>query len=308
MPIRDLLLALTVVLLWGVNFVVMKHAVSEVPPFLLTALRFGLAAVPAVFLVRRPAVFTWHLIAYGAGFGIVQFGFMFTAFRLGIPAGLTAIVLQTQAFFTIALAFWVLGERPSRLQNAGICVAAAGVAVVFAGAAQGAALLPVALVIAAGLGWAGANIALKLARPDDIFGFTVWGSLVPPLPMLALSAATEGFDAWSTSWAHLTWLGVAAVLYLAYPISLATGMAWNSLLSRYPAATFAPFALLVPVIGMAAGAVVYGERITITELAGSILVLAGLVIIMVAARSAARPTAIGRNDASKRSRNLQDSQ
>lgn len=284
MPIKDLLLALVCVLLWGVNFVVMKHAVSEVPPFLLTALRFAMAAIPAVFFVRRPQVPWRYVVVYGIGFGIVQFAFMFTAFRLGSPSGLTAVLLQTQAFFTIALAFAVLGERAGKLQMVGIGIAAVGVAVIIAGAAQGAAALPIVLVIVAALGWGVANIALKLAKPDDMLAFTVWTSLVPPLPMLALSAFAEAPDAWAASWAHLTWAGAAAVLYLAYPISLGSGMAWASLMSRYPAATFAPFALLVPVIGMAGGAWVYNERLTILGMLGSGLVLAGLVVLIWAGR------------------------
>ena len=288
MPIRDLAMATLIVLLWGVNFVVMKHAVTEIPPFLLTALRFALAGLPLAFFVRRPAVAWRYLIIYGTGFGIVQFAFMFTAFRMGSPAGLAAVLLQTQAFFTIGLAYLVLGERASRWQMIGIGIAALGVGVIVTDAAQGAALLPAVLVLIGGLGWGVANVALKIARPTDMLAFTVWTSLVPPLPMFALSAATEGFGAWSASWAHLTWIGAAAVLYLAYPISLACGMAWASLLSRYSAATFAPFALLVPVVAMACGAVIYGERLTGTGLAGSGLVLVGLGVLILAGRWAAR--------------------
>ena len=292
MSFRDLLLAFLVVMAWGVNFVVMKYAVTEIPPFLLTGLRFALAAIPAVFLVARPAVPWRLLIGYGTGFGIVQFAFMFTAFRMGSPAGLTAVLLQTQAFFTIALAYLVLGERASLWQLVGIGIAAAGVAVIIGGATQGAALLPALLVLIGALGWGVANVVLKVARPTDVLAFTVWTSLVPPLPMFALSLATEGPDAWAASWAHLTSVGIAAVLWFAYPISLLSGIAWASLMSRYAAATFAPFALLVPVVAMACGAAIYGERLTGAGLAGSALVLAGLGVLIAAGRwaSMVRPT------------------
>lgn len=292
MPLRDLLLAIAIVVAWGLNFVVMKFAVSEVPPFLLTGVRFALAGFPATLLVRRSDVPWRYLTVYGLGFGIMQFGFMFTAFRLGMPSGLTAIVLQTQALMTIAMAYPVLGERASRMQVGAIAVVAAGVVVIAAGAAQNAALLPVFLVLCGAFGWAMANIALKLARPADLLSFTVWSSLTPAVAMLGLSAFAEGMTAWTESWTHLTWLGVGAILYLAYPISLASGWAWNSLLSRYSAATFAPFALLVPVVAMAGGALIYGERLTPLGLGGSALVLAGLAVLVVAGRVAPKPTVV----------------
>jgi len=113
---------------------------------------------------------------------------------------------------------------------------------------------------------------------------------VPVAPMLALSAVAEGTAAWAASWVHLTWLGAAAVLYLAYPISLASGLAWNSLLSRYSAATFAPIALLVPVVALLGGAAIYGERLTPTGLSGSVMVLAGLCVLIAGSRAAPKAT------------------
>ena len=248
----------------------------------------GAESGEGVELLGGGSAVAWrHLIGYGVGFGIVQFACMFTAFRLGIPAGLAGVLLQTQALFTIGLAYLMLGERATRGQTAGIGIAAAGVAVIIAGEARGAALLPAALVLTGGLGWGLANIVLKRARPLNLLAFTVWTGLVPPLPMFALSLATEGPSAWGDAWVQLTWIGAAAVLWLAYPISLASGVAWTSLMSRYSAATIAPFALLVPVIAMASGALIYGERLTPSGLAGSLLVLAGLVVLMAAGRRVA---------------------
>jgi len=283
LPLRDLALALSIAGLWGVNFVVMKHAVSEVPPLLLTALRFGLAALPAVFFIRKPDVPWRAMIAYGTAFGIVKFALLFTAFRLGSPAGLTSVMLQTQAIFTIVFAGVLFGERVNGRQIAGVALAATGMAAIISGASGGAALVPTLLVLAAAIAWGLANLVLKRIDSADVFAFTVWTSLVPPLPMLALSAVVEGVDAWRIAFTQMTWLGLAAVLYLAYPISLAGGVAWGSLLARFPAVLVTPFALLVPVIGIASGAVVYGERLTLANMAGSALVLTGLAVIVFAA-------------------------
>lgn len=291
MPLRDLLLAIAIVVMWGFNFVAMKYAVSEISPFLLTGLRFSLATFPAIFFVRRMSVPWRYVVVYGTGFGIVQFGCMFTAFRLGMPAGLTSVLMQTQALMTVGLAYPLLGERASRKQIGAIAVVAVGVLLIAAGAAQDAALLPVILVLLGAFGWAIANITLKRAQPDELLSFTVWSGLVPAVAMLALSGIAEGMPAWRASWAHMTWLGVGAVLYFAYPVSLASGWAWNSLLSRYSAATFAPFALLIPVVAMAGGALIFGERLTPLGLGGSALVLVGLAALVASGRMASKSTA-----------------
>ena len=109
---RDLLLALAVMVVWGVNFMAIKWGVAEVPPLLLTALRYVVAVLPAIFFVRRPQVALGVLVAYGLFIGVGQFGFLFTAIHLGMPAGLASLVLQLQSFFTIGLAIAFLGERP----------------------------------------------------------------------------------------------------------------------------------------------------------------------------------------------------
>jgi O-acetylserine/cysteine efflux transporter len=288
---RDIALALFIAVLWGVNFIVMKHAVSEVPPLLLTALRFALAAVPAVFFIARPQVPWGTLIGYGAAFGIVKFGLLFTAFKMGGAAGLASVLLQTQVFFTILFAQAIMGERVTARQRIGIGVALAGVAVIIAAGWRDAAAGPSALIVLAAIAWGVANLIQKQVGKVDMLAFTVWTALVVPVPMLALSYWVEGPAAWASAWTHLTWLGAGAVLYLAYPVSILGGAIWGNLLARYPAALVAPFALLVPVIGMAAGAVVYGERLTPANIAGSGLILAGLALIMLAGRAAlAKPT------------------
>jgi O-acetylserine/cysteine efflux transporter len=105
MSARDSALALLVALMWGVNFVVMKHAVSEIPPLALTGIRFSLAAVPAIFLLKRPNIPWRILLGFGLAFGVIKFGLLFTALKVGMPSGLAALVLQMQAVFSIALVF-----------------------------------------------------------------------------------------------------------------------------------------------------------------------------------------------------------
>jgi O-acetylserine/cysteine efflux transporter len=287
MPIRDIGLALFVAVLWGVNFVVMKHAATELPPLALTGLRFALAAIPAVFLIRRPAVSWRILIVFGLAFGVIKFGLLFTAFRLGMPAGLASLVLQMQVVFTIAFAAFWFGERPRPQQWAGIGVALGGMGLIVSTVSTGATLLPVLLTLAAAVAWASANMAVKHAGRVDMLGFAAWTCLIPAIVMPVLSLLIEGPAVVGAALQAMSWLGIAAVAYLAWPITLLSGAMFGWLMTRHPAATVAPFILLVPVIGMLAGRIVYGETLTPTAMAGAGLIVAGLVLTVLGAPRAA---------------------
>lgn len=279
MSFRDVLLALVVVAIWGFNFVVIKVGVADVPPLLLTGLRFLFAALPAVFFVRRPAC-AWHwVVAFGLILGVVKFGLLFVGMKAGMPAGLSSIVLQMQAFFTMGLAFVFLGEKPAAIQILGAVIAALGIAVIAsARAGGGAALGPFLMVLAAAACWGLANIVTKKAGRIDMLGFVVWASLVAPLPLFALSLAFEGWPAIVAALAHPTPIAVGAVAYLAWPTTVLGFGIWSNLMSRHAAATVAPFSLLVPVFGMSSAWLVLGEPIGGREAIGAALVVAGLVV------------------------------
>ena len=100
---RDLLLTLAIVAVWGYTFVPIKVALREVPPFALVAVRFAMAALPLVFFIRRPAMPWRYVIGYGIAIGVLQFGLLFLGIKLGMPAGLSSLVIQLQVFFTIGL-------------------------------------------------------------------------------------------------------------------------------------------------------------------------------------------------------------
>jgi O-acetylserine/cysteine efflux transporter len=284
MPVRDRLLAVLVALLWGFNFVVMKAGVTEVEPLLLLALRFGLAAVPAVFLIPRPNV-SWGLLwAFAASFAVVKFGLLFVALKSGMPSGLASLVLQVHVFFTVILAAVLLSERPSSQQIAGLMIAACGLVVIADGevAAAGAVghvnLVPFVMVVGAALSWAFANIVVKRAGAVDMLGFTVWASLLATPVLIVASLLFEGPQRIWASLAQPSWTAIGATVYLAYPVTIIGVVVWNDLLKRQRAANVAPYALLVPVVGLAASHVVYGEPLTGFRLWGGLLIGAGLLL------------------------------
>ncbi|MGZ5200470.1 MAG: EamA family transporter [Telluria sp.] len=275
---KDLLLALFVVVAWGINFVVIKVGLHGVPPMLLGALRFGLAAVPAVFFVKRPQLPWRWLLAYGLTISFGQFAFLFSAIYIGMPAGLASLVLQAQAFFTLGLASLTLREPVTPAGVAGLVVAAAGLVLM---GASGAGTVPLAgflLTLCAAFSWATGNIVTKKIAHVDLVGLVVWGSLVPPLPFLLMSAAFEGPDKMTAALAHIGLASVLAIVYLAFVATLLGYGAWSRLLAKYPASQVAPFSLLVPVVGLASARVLLDERISTMQLQAILLVMLGLLI------------------------------
>jgi O-acetylserine/cysteine efflux transporter len=274
---RDIALALGVAVVWGVNFVAAHWAVAEISPLLVSGLRYIVALLPAVFFVRRPQIALTYIIGYGLFIGVGQFGFLFSAIKLGMPAGLASLVVQVQAFFSIILAVLFLGERPTRSTLIGVLLAFAGIGVIAIERLEGAVLVPLLMTLAAAASWGVGNLITKKAGKIDMLGFVVWSSLVPPLPLFALSYAIDGPGAWSAL-ATMSWLGIGSLLFIGWVSTVFGYGGWSILLGRYPASTVAPYALLVPVAGIAASAILLGERITGIETIGCGLVFIGLLI------------------------------
>lgn len=273
--------AILIAAIWGCNFIVIKAGVAGVPPLMLAALRFLFASFPALFFVKRPAAPLRLMAAYGLLLGVGEFGFLFTAIKLGAPTGLSSILLQSQAFFTAILAAAFLKER-LRLPNViGMLVAAAGLAVFgFAsGRGAGSMTLPLlAMILVAGLGWAGANVVTRTMPGTNALGLMVWSSLFSPLPLAALSLVFEGPSAIGASFANIGLLTVASLAYIVLLSTLLGYGLWNHLIMRHGAGRIAPFSLMVPIFGIVAASLVLGERFVALDIAGAALILLGLLI------------------------------
>jgi len=290
---RDLALILLVVALWGFSFVRIKWALGEMPPFALAALRFLFAAVPLVFFIRPPRIPLALIVAYGFAIGVCQFGLLFLGMKLGMPAGLSSLVIQLQVFFTIGLAIAFIGDRLHAQNVLGAAIATLGVVILaFYKVREGAnaTLMGLLLVIVAAIAWGVGNVVAKHAAQRhraDMFALVVWSSLVPPLPLALVSYVFEGGAA---SWHAVRDASVFAwgcVLFLAYAATLFGFATWARLLHRYPTALIAPFALLIPVSGLASGWLFLHEGLAPMQAAGVGLVLAGLVANLYGDRVAA---------------------
>jgi O-acetylserine/cysteine efflux transporter len=285
--LRHLLLALLVVAIWGTNFVVIKAALATLPPLLFAALRFTLAFVPAALIVARPAVPWRTLAAYGTLIGAGQFGLMFIAMRGDITPGLASLVIQTQVFFTIGLAMLFNRERLKRVQTVALALAALGLMLIAWHTDAATTPLGLALVLAAALCWAAGNTVAQRAGKVPILGFMVWSSLFAVPPLLALSLLREGPAAMAQGLTQAGWGTWAAVLWQSLGNTLFGYGAWAWLMARYPAATVSPMALLVPVFGMGASALLLSEALPAWKLGAAALVIGGLALNLLWPRSQA---------------------
>ncbi|NYT61511.1 EamA family transporter [Alcaligenaceae bacterium] len=278
MPAKDWLAALVVIVAWGLNFVVIKLGLSEIPPLLLGVLRFSLVAFPAVFFVKRPAVSLRVLFLYSLTLSLGQFIFLFTAIYVGMPAGLASLVLQSQAFFTVLMAAIFLGERVHRHNILGIAIAVVGLGLIQGAETGSASLLGFVLVLLAALSWAAGNIITKGVGKIDMLSLVVWGALIPPVPFAILSWIFEGPETIRASLAGISYVGVLSVVYLALIASVVGYVLWGRLLSRHPASKVAPLSLLIPVIGLLSSVWFLGEQLALIQWLGGVIVMLGLAL------------------------------
>ncbi len=278
MPVRHIALAVLVMAIWGFNFVVIRLGLGSVPPLLLAALRFVVAALP-VFFLARPNVPPVRMIAVGMTLFVGQFAFLFPAMKLGMPPGLASVTLQSQAFLTILFAALALGERPRPRQLAGAGVAALGLLTIATTVGGDFTVVGLGLTLASAASWALGNILMRGTGKVDMLPMMVWLSLVPPIPLFALSLAIEGWPAIVSGITGMGLLGAGSVLYLALLATLVGFGLWGFLLKNHPASTVAPFSLLVPLFGTLSSWLVLGETFSPLRVAGMGLILLGLATI-----------------------------
>jgi O-acetylserine/cysteine efflux transporter len=274
-----------VAVLWGLAFVATKIGLDSFSPPALAALRFLIAALPACLLPRPPIPWA-PLIAVGLFLFTGQFLFQFFGIAYGMGAGLAAIVVQTQALFTIVLAALALRERPTARQRAGTAVAFAGLLVIAGTVGEDLSALGLGLTTLSAISWAVGNILLKRLPSVDPLHLAVWLSLVPPIPAVILAVALDGPHDLARALAAASWSGLVAVLYLGLVATVIAYAIWGMLLRRYPAAAVTPFALLAPFVAAGAAALMLGERFGPLRVSGMGLVLAGLAVLVLPVRPA----------------------
>jgi O-acetylserine/cysteine efflux transporter len=280
----QLLLVCLLVLVWGVNFVVIKLGLDGFPPLFLAFARFFLTSIPAVFFFKRPKASFSKVALYGLVIFALQFGLFFIGMQLGMPPGLAALVMQIHIFFSVILAVIFFREKINFWQILGAVVSFSGIA--YAGWHIGAhaSLVGFILVIAAAAFWGCGSAISKSIGKVNMVGLVVWGSLVAWPVLLAFSLFLEGPVLILQSLENISWVTAGSVCYLTYLSTLFGYGLWSWLLHRLPLSTVAPFTLLVPVIAMGSSAWILGEPLQTWKICSSVLIIGGLVLNFLSSR------------------------
>jgi O-acetylserine/cysteine efflux transporter len=277
-------LALIVVLIWGTNFVFIRIGLDELEPFTFASLRFILVVFPLVFFFPKPQVSWRSLISYGVFIGFGQFGLLFWAMQENVTPGLASLIIQMQVFFTIFLAVLLANERITGTQLFALCLCFIGLLLIILFTDGTTTSVGIVVVLIAALSWSCGNLVVKNAGKVNVLAYIAWSSIfaLPPLVLMAvINQPMEQIGAsvlqasWKT-WSVIVWQSVGNTM-IGYGL-------WNFLLNRYPASSVAPWALLVPVFGMSASALMLGEVMPWWKLAAMGLIIAGLAINIWGAR------------------------
>jgi O-acetylserine/cysteine efflux transporter len=284
----DIFIAVLVAVIWGLAFVASRIALDEFSPELMTTLRFAIAALPCLF-VRKPDV-PWTLLV-AISFTLFLGQFLAQAFAIadGVPVGLSSVIVQSQALFTIGFAALLFRELPTRLQTAGIAIAAVGLAMICGTVGYDFSVGAFAVLMISPVSFAVGNLLLRRANDVRMFDLFAWLCLIAAVSLFALTLVSNGPRPTWHALSHMSLTGLVCMLFLgAISTSIAYWL-WGRLLRDYPAAQVVPFALLVPFVGSAASSVVFGETFGPLRLAGMVTVIGGIAVMLLAKRPQALP-------------------
>ena len=288
---RDLSLLLLVCVAWAINFLTSAFALRELPPFLFTALRFALLALPLVFVLKRPAPGQWpRLLAVCLCIGVLHFGLSFLALKMAGDLSSPAIVMQSYVPMTALLAWWWLGERFAWRTGAAIAVSFAGVLVLGFDPLVLDRPLALAMMLVAALMLAIGTVLMKPLQGVDLWNMQGWTAILSLPPLLAISAVFEpgALDALR----HASWIAWAGAAYAAFVSSLFGHGLYYVLVQRHPVVQVMPWLLLVPVLAVALGIAFWGDRPGPRLWIGGAMVLGG--VLAIALRALAKQRAVVR--------------
>ncbi len=268
---------------WGLSFVAIRIGLESFAPFTLCAIRFFLAGFPLILLYKFPPVDWRRLVVYSLFIGVLQYGLMFWAIYLKLPAGMSSVLIQTQVYITIFFAWVIFRERVSLLQIAGFVISALGLLVIGYDYFGGAEAVGFILILLSALFWSAGNILLKTFRIEDFAGFIAWTSFLSSLPLFVLALSVEGPGQMLQqlqSASLRSWLAVGFMAIFATQLAFSL---FSKMMLKLPAGKVMPFGTLVPVFGLGSNALFLGERMPARVFWGALLVLAGLVVAVVIA-------------------------
>ena len=270
------MLAVSVAVIWGVNFIMVKVGLDEIPPLTFCALRFFFASIPAIFFIKKPNIPWKYIIGYGLLTFSIQFSLLFFGMAVGVPPGIAALLVQLQVFFAIFFAYLLANQRINIWQIIGALVSFSGIVIIGLHRDGNIPSLGLLLIIIAAISWGLGSVIATKFKDINMFALVVWSSFVAFFPLLGVSFILEQplpillhpFD--------LSWSVIIALAYVTYVSTHYGYGCWSWLLSKYSMASITPFALLSPIIALLCSVFMFDESFETWKMAATFLVIFGL--------------------------------
>lgn len=278
MSLRDILLGISIAILWGANFVASKYGMTQFAPFQFTALRFATVALILLPFVKIPRGNMKNILLLATVLGAGHFGFMIAGMWYGLDIATTVITAQLGVPIACILSAVFLKDRLGMWRISGLIIAFVGIFVVVGTPKVAENLTGFFMVLFGAVGFGGSTIVMKRIRNVNIFSMLAWMSLFSVPQILVLSFIME--DNFLAHLEAITLLPAAGILYSAIGSTIIAYGLWYYLMNKYEVSQVSPFSLLSPVFGIISGQLFFGEALSMQTLIGGIVVILGVSIIV----------------------------
>jgi drug/metabolite transporter (DMT)-like permease len=288
------LLLVVLCLIWGVTWPVMKIALEAIPPLSMRTLSaaFGSLTLLAISLVQRRSLRVANAKAFAhliiiSLLNIVGFSLLSAFAQIAAATSRVAILVYTMPIWTVLLAWWILGERPTRTQRIAVILCALGLAILIYPLTVSGVPIGLMLAVAAGFSWAAGTVYVKWARLEaDPMGIATWQLIIA---FFVIGGCMFVFD----GRLNLDSANAGALLATAFTGiagSAAAYSMWFEIVRRLPAATASLGILGIPVVGVICTVLIIGEKPTAADIIGFALIFAASAFVVLTPHSAASAT------------------
>ena len=276
---KHVVMAFSIVVLWGLNFVALKISVLSMPPIFLAGLRFFLISIPWIFFVEKPKVSKRQFITLPITLGVLQYSLLYYGMSTGLSAGLSAVILQTQSFFTVIMSTILIKEKPKLNEILGLLIGALGVIILLIHNDGDFKIEAVLIIFAAAISWGIANIQLKNLGNINMVSFLIWISPFAAILLFIISFILEYDSILNIDFSNIEIKVFLSIFYTAYLSTVIGFTMWQYLLNKYKSVQITPYGLLVPVTGSIFGYIILSEVLEIYQIISGIIIIIGLMVI-----------------------------
>ena len=278
MTFRDILLAISVPLLWGIGFVVTKPGMEYFPPMLINGLRWGLSGLILVWWFPIPKKYLKNIFLISIIGCTIQYSLTFSGLNI-IDASSAVLFVQCEVPFGVLIAYFFLKEKPKIKNLFGILIAFIGLIVLSGSPDLQGKYIGVILVLGGAFTWALGQVFIKpISEKINGITLTAWVGVFAGPQLIFASHLIEGnvliniFEANYEAW--------LIVFYLALLMNGLGYSIWYYVLGKYPVNKVLPVMLLLPLTGVITAILFLGERPDIKVFIGGIIIIIGVSLIL----------------------------